>query len=248
MTVIDSSEIFDSTFPSMTLLLLLLSIIQDCHSAFTTYKVSPKVVTNNATQVNTQLQRHVMFYNLQFMLRFFTSYKHIITVFLWRSPACSPFDKTRPNAPSQLAERIINFLIENVIRWLYSPNKQDFYQFEGELRACLDVIVCGNGQCSGIFASSFRKVLTQTIRSSRSTSVKDEEVEVLRSLWFCYHGCQPCTNRWPKRWNTLQTWNSSTLESNSTVSLWSGIISKIFLRAGLVQRRIVQLKMDRLSL
>ncbi|XP_032789405.2 putative methyltransferase DDB_G0268948 [Daphnia magna] len=70
------------------------------------------------------------------------------------------YAKARPNAPPQLAERIINFLRE---------------KFQGELELCLDV-GCGNGQCSGIFASSFRKVL--------ATDISPAQIEVAKTLEY----------------------------------------------------------------
>lgn len=47
------------------------------------------------------------------------------------------------------------------------------YQYEGELELCLDV-GCGNGQCSALFSTSFRKVL--------ATDISPAQVEVAKTM------------------------------------------------------------------
>jgi 2-polyprenyl-3-methyl-5-hydroxy-6-metoxy-1,4-benzoquinol methylase len=46
-------------------------------------------------------------------------------------------------------------------------------QYPGDLELCLDV-GCGNGQCSGLFSSSFRKVL--------ATDISPSQIEVAKTL------------------------------------------------------------------
>ncbi|EFX88106.1 hypothetical protein DAPPUDRAFT_221336 [Daphnia pulex] len=68
------------------------------------------------------------------------------------------YARSRPNAPSQLADKIVTFLKE---------------KYQGELELCLDV-GCGNGQCSGLFSTSFRKVL--------ATDISPSQIEVAKTL------------------------------------------------------------------
>jgi hypothetical protein len=46
-------------------------------------------------------------------------------------------------------------------------------QYQGDLELCLDV-GCGNGQCSGLFSSSFRKVL--------ATDISPSQIEVAKTF------------------------------------------------------------------
>lgn len=86
----------------------------------------------------------------------------------------SLYAQYRPDPPQELADRIVNFLKDKVSSFytitLFSNLKLPL-QYDGPLDLCVDV-GCGNGQCSKLFASAFKKVLATDISPSQIRSAQ----------------------------------------------------------------------------